>query len=65
MKYIINFRGDSIIDEGLYNLNNDSTESVNLLTTSPGIVDEMREKIKNWEREVRAPRLEKYHETAN
>jgi arylsulfatase A-like enzyme len=49
-------------NDELHELNEDPGESRNLLTERPEIAADLRKKLAEWEKDVRAPRLRDFHE---
>lgn len=60
-KYLVVFKNDSIIDEKLFNLKNDLTESKDLLEKEPDILNNLRNELEVWEEDVESPRLEGFY----
>jgi len=59
-KYLNQSDGSIVKNEGLFNLNNDSSEKENMLEEKPELAEQLKIKIMEWEREVKAERLKSY-----
>ena len=51
---------DSVTDEKLFKLEDDPSELNSLLITNPDKANELKEKLKKWEQDVEAPRLQDF-----
>ena len=51
---------DTVTDEKLFKLKDDPSELNNLLITNPDKARELKEKLKKWEQDVEAPRLQDF-----
>ena len=56
-KYLIVLTNDTITDQKLFRLKDDPSELNDLLVTHPEKANELKEKLRAWEKEVAAPRL--------
>ena len=56
-KYLVVWNRDSITDEKLFWLRDDPSEKIDLMTTYPEKAGELKQRLVDWEHEVRAPRL--------
>jgi arylsulfatase A-like enzyme len=56
-KYLIVSKNDTITDQKLFRLKDDPSELNDLLNTNPEKANELKEKLRAWEKEVAAPRL--------
>ena len=59
-KYLTEIVNDSILFEKLFKLDDDPSEQHDLFTAQPEKVSNLKEKILEWEQEVRAPRLKSF-----
>jgi N-acetylgalactosamine-6-sulfatase len=61
-KYLIVWNNDEVEDEKLFRLVEDPAEQNDLLTVMPEKAGELKDKLADWEDEVRAPRLREFKE---
>lgn len=59
-KYLVVMNNDSVTDEKLFKLEDDPSELNSLLFTNPDKINELKEKLKKWEQDVEAPRLQDF-----
>lgn len=59
-KYLVVLNNDTVADEKLFKLKDDPSELNNLLITNPDKARELKEKLKKWEQDVEAPRLQDF-----
>ena len=59
-KYLVVMNNDSVTDEKLFKLEDDPSELNSLLFTNPDKTNELKEKLKKWEQDVEAPRLQDF-----
>ena len=59
-KYLVVMNNDSVTDEKLFKLEDDPSELNSLLITNPDKTNELKEKLKKWEQDVEAPRLQDF-----
>ena len=59
-KYLVEFKGNSVIDEKLFNINNDPSEKKDLLKSMPEETSRLQKMLSGWEEEVKSPRLKSF-----
>jgi N-acetylgalactosamine-6-sulfatase len=60
-KYLAEIMNDSMLYEKLFRLDMDISEQHDLSESQSGITDSLKAKLRAWERDVMAPRLEPFH----
>jgi len=59
-KYLVVLNNDTVTDEKLFKLKDDPSELNNLLIINPDKARELKEKLRRWEQDVEAPRLQDF-----
>lgn len=60
-KYLIRKDNGVVLDEGLFDLAADPAEQINLLTTYPELANELKQKVSEWDSELKASRLQEWY----